>query len=114
MVNKTRPFNATGRPAMNVPCGMSNGLPIGMMLIGRRGDDATVLRVADAFRREIFDAQQPTGRSPLLGTKKGDKQPTQCGECRTDQNQRDKAGLVIQPAAQRIGPTPSYVQGRHQ
>jgi amidase len=59
MVNNTSPFNATGHPAMNVPCGMSNGLPIGMMLIGRKGDDATVLRAADAFQREIFDAPQP-------------------------------------------------------
>ena len=55
----TSPFDVTGHPAMNVPCGMSNGLPIGMMLIGRRGDDATVLRAADAFQREIFDAPRP-------------------------------------------------------
>ena len=55
----TSPFDATGHPAMNVPCGMSNGLPIGMMLVGRRGDDATVLRAADAFQREIFDAPRP-------------------------------------------------------
>ena len=60
MVNNTSPFNATGHPAMNVPCGMSNGLPIGMMLIGRKGDDATVLRAADAFQREIFDAPHPS------------------------------------------------------
>ncbi len=55
----TSPFDATGHPAMNVPCGMSNGLPVGMMLIGRKGDDATVLRAADAFQREIFDAPHP-------------------------------------------------------
>ena len=59
MMNNTCPFDATGHPAMNVPCGMSNGLPIGMMLIGRKGDDATVLRAADAFQREIFDAPRP-------------------------------------------------------
>ena len=59
MMNNTCPFDATGHPAMNVPCGMSNGLPIGMMLVGRKGDDATVLRAADAFQREIFDAPRP-------------------------------------------------------
>ena len=59
MVINTCPFDATGHPAMNVPCCMSNGLPIGMMLIGRIGDDATVLRAADAFQREIFDAPRP-------------------------------------------------------
>ncbi len=42
-----------GHPAMNVPCGMSNGLPVGMMLVGRNGDDATVLRAADAYQRKI-------------------------------------------------------------
>ena len=51
----TSPFDATGHPAMNAPCGMSNGLPIWMVLIGRKGDDTTVLRTADAFQREIFD-----------------------------------------------------------
>jgi amidase len=45
------PFDVTGHPAINVPCGQSGGLPIGMMLVGRIGDDATVLRAADAFER---------------------------------------------------------------
>jgi amidase len=48
-LGNTCPFNATGHPAMNVPCAMIGGLPVGMMLIGRRGDDATVLRAAKAF-----------------------------------------------------------------
>ena len=58
MMNNTSPFNATGHPEMNVACGMWNGLPMGPMLIGRKGDDGTVLRAADAFRRDIFDSQQ--------------------------------------------------------
>ncbi|MBW2057293.1 MAG: amidase [Deltaproteobacteria bacterium] len=44
------PFNITGHPAMNVPCAKSDGLPIGMMLIGRQFGDATVLRGAHAFQ----------------------------------------------------------------
>jgi amidase len=36
---------------MSVPCGMSNGLPIGMMLIGKRYDDATVIQAAHAFEQ---------------------------------------------------------------
>ena len=51
MIANTCPFNVTGFPAMTVPCGTSDGLPIGMMLVGRRGDDATVLRAADAYDR---------------------------------------------------------------
>ena len=45
------PFNVTGHPVMTVPCGLSGGLPIGMMLVGRRGEDATVLRAAHAFEQ---------------------------------------------------------------
>ena len=47
----TCPFDVTGHPAISVPCGMSDGLPVGMMVIGRSWDDATVLRVAHAFER---------------------------------------------------------------
>src|SRR5688572_5329589 len=31
----TCPFNVTGHPAISIPCGMSNGLPVGLMLAGR-------------------------------------------------------------------------------
>ena len=45
------PFNVTGHPVMTVPCGLSEGLPVGMMLVGRRGEDAMVLRAAYAFEQ---------------------------------------------------------------
>ncbi len=51
MLNNTAPFDVTGHPAMNVPCGRSGKLPIGMMLVGRIGDDATLLRTAHAFEQ---------------------------------------------------------------
>lgn len=51
MVGNTCPFDASGHPAITVPCGEADGLPIGAMLIGRRFDDATVLRGAAAFER---------------------------------------------------------------
>jgi Asp-tRNA(Asn)/Glu-tRNA(Gln) amidotransferase A subunit family amidase len=34
-----------------VPCGYVDGLPVGLQIVGRRGEDATVLRVARAFER---------------------------------------------------------------
>jgi amidase len=46
MVANTSPLDATGHPALSVPCAMRNGLPIGLMLIGRHFDDATTLRAA--------------------------------------------------------------------
>ncbi|GBD41022.1 Amidase [bacterium HR39] len=55
MVGNTAPFDASGHPAMNVPCGMADGLPVGMMLVGRSWDEATVLRAADAFERVAGD-----------------------------------------------------------
>lgn len=45
----TAPMNITGHPAISVPAGLVGGLPAGMMIVGKRFDDATVLRVADAF-----------------------------------------------------------------
>ena len=49
MIPNTAPFDVTGHPAMNVPCALSEGLPVGMMLIGRHWEDGTVLRAARAF-----------------------------------------------------------------
>jgi amidase len=51
MIQNTCPFDVSGHPAMNVPVAMSGGLPVGMMLIGRYGDEATVLRAARAFEQ---------------------------------------------------------------
>ena len=46
----TYPFNLTGQPAATVPCGFDrNGLPLGLQIVGRYRDDATVLRAAAAF-----------------------------------------------------------------
>ncbi len=47
----TAPFDVTGHPALSVPCGTSAGLPIGLMLVGRHFDEATILRVAAAFEQ---------------------------------------------------------------
>ena len=51
MLNNTAPFDVSGHPAMTVPCGMSEGLPVGMMLVGRHFDESTVLRAAHAFEQ---------------------------------------------------------------
>jgi aspartyl-tRNA(Asn)/glutamyl-tRNA(Gln) amidotransferase subunit A len=38
-------------PALSLPCGFAGGLPAGLQLIGPAGDEATALRLADAFQR---------------------------------------------------------------
>ena len=55
-LHNTSPFDVTGNPALSVPCGMSDGRPIGMMLVGRHFDDATVLRAGHAYQRETGTA----------------------------------------------------------
>ncbi|WP_116715615.1 amidase [Euzebya tangerina] len=53
MIANTCPMDVTGHPACSVPTALVDGLPAGMMLVGRRFDDATVLRVADAYERTV-------------------------------------------------------------
>jgi len=45
----TRPFNLTGLPALSLPCGFHEGLPIGLQIVGRPYDESTVLRAAHAY-----------------------------------------------------------------
>lgn len=51
MLPNTCPFDVTGHPAMSIPCGMSQGLPIGMMLIARHYNESTIYRAAHAFEQ---------------------------------------------------------------
>ena len=50
-VENTCQTDVTGHPAMSIPCGMRDGLPIGMMLIGKRFDEPAIYRAAHAFEQ---------------------------------------------------------------
>ena len=51
-VRNTFPFNATGQPALTTPCGFtSDGMPVGIQIVGKPFDEATVLRIADAYEQ---------------------------------------------------------------
>lgn len=58
-------FNLTGHPGVSVPVGRGavSGMPVGLQLVGRRGDDATTLRAAQV----IEDALGTLGEPPLPG-----------------------------------------------
>jgi amidase len=51
MQQNTCPFDVTGHPAFTVPCGKVNGLPVGLMLVGRHFEEALLIRVAEALER---------------------------------------------------------------
>ena len=51
MISNTAPFDISHHPAMAVPCGMSDGLPVSMMLVGKHCDEPTIYRAAFAFEQ---------------------------------------------------------------
>ncbi|MEM7467809.1 MAG: amidase family protein, partial [Pseudomonadota bacterium] len=51
MIGNTAPFDATGHPSMSLPAGFSDGLPVGLMLTGRHGEDDVVLRAGHAVEQ---------------------------------------------------------------
>jgi aspartyl-tRNA(Asn)/glutamyl-tRNA(Gln) amidotransferase subunit A len=57
----TRPVNYLGVPSLSIPSGFTkSGLPVGMQLIGRSFDEATLLRIGAAFQRATdFHARVP-------------------------------------------------------
>lgn len=59
----TRPFNLTGLPALSLPCGFDDeGMPIGLQIVGRPFEEATVLRAGHAFE----DATEWNERRPAI------------------------------------------------
>ena len=51
MIANTCPFDVTGHPSMSVPCGLSDGLPAGMMLTAKHFDEVSIYRAASAFEK---------------------------------------------------------------
>ncbi len=52
----TSPFNVAGTPAITLPAGLSDGLPIGAQLVAARGRDAALLNLAESLEASLnFD-----------------------------------------------------------
>ena len=57
----TIPADLAGVPAISVPCGTDGkGLPVGLQITGKVLDEQTVLRVANAFERDLGSAFVPS------------------------------------------------------
>jgi aspartyl-tRNA(Asn)/glutamyl-tRNA(Gln) amidotransferase subunit A len=88
MLNFLRPVSLTGLPGLSVPCGFTQaGLPIGMQLIGRFWDEATVLGVGHAYEQSAgwYRRHAPIAPGPL-------PPPLQKG---TDKPKKVAAGWVM-------------------
>ncbi|BDR58458.1 Asp-tRNA(Asn)/Glu-tRNA(Gln) amidotransferase subunit GatA [Xylocopilactobacillus apicola] len=56
----TIPVNLAGLPAMSMPNGLVNGMPVGLQIIGNRFDEKTIYRLAKFYEAETnFDQQKP-------------------------------------------------------
>ena len=53
MLPNTSPFDCTHHPAMSIPCGTVDGLPVGLMLVGKFYDESTIYTAAHAFEQNI-------------------------------------------------------------
>jgi aspartyl-tRNA(Asn)/glutamyl-tRNA(Gln) amidotransferase subunit A len=56
----TIPVNLAGVPGISVPCGFADGMPLGLQIIGKHFDEATIYRVAHAYEQATsFHKQTP-------------------------------------------------------
>ena len=49
----TIPANMAGLPALSVPCGRVNGMPVGFQLVGRALDEQTILKMGHLYQQEV-------------------------------------------------------------
>jgi aspartyl-tRNA(Asn)/glutamyl-tRNA(Gln) amidotransferase subunit A len=49
----TTPASLAGIPAISVPCGLVDGMPVGLQIMGKQFDEATILKVAHAYEQSV-------------------------------------------------------------
>lgn len=64
MIGNTAPFDVSGHPAISVPAEVDDGRPVGMMIVGKRWDEAAVLAAARAYEDLVGGFPAP----PALGS----------------------------------------------
>ena len=63
----TIPVNLAGIPAISIPCGLEDGLPVGLQIMGKVLDEATILRAAGALE-EALDFREKPGADKGVGS----------------------------------------------
>lgn len=63
-LHNTAPFDATGHPAISLNAGFTDGLPVGLMLVGSCGRDHRLLQVARAVENVLSATIQPPVLQP--------------------------------------------------
>jgi amidase len=53
MIGNTAPQDITGHPAMSIPCGLVDGLPVGLMFVGKHYAEGTIYQAAAAFEAAV-------------------------------------------------------------
>ena len=91
----TLPVNMAGLPGISVPCGLSDGLPVGLQLIGPAWSEARLLRARARLR----------GRSPPAAAWRG-LEPPGLGEPPTSGERSRQMQPVARPPARASGPSP--------
>ena len=66
VLSNTGPFDMTGHPALSIPAAEADGLPVGLMLVGRHFDDGRLLAIARTYEREYGWLPERTPRSSGL------------------------------------------------
>ena len=59
MVANTLPCSVTGHPAISVPAGLSDGLPVGMLFVARHWDETTALKAAKTYESLVGGFPSP-------------------------------------------------------
>ncbi|QQG48854.1 MAG: Asp-tRNA(Asn)/Glu-tRNA(Gln) amidotransferase subunit GatA [archaeon] len=60
LIRLTTPFNLAGFPAVSVPCGMAEGLPVGAQIVGKPFEEARVLSLANALEEKFGPYPSPS------------------------------------------------------
>jgi len=101
MLAEHRQFDCTHHPAMSLPCGMMDGLPVGMMLVAKASTEETIYRAAAAFESGVDWKVAQGGVRRTRASR-----PPQCGQ---DARGPEGSRLAVQ---QRLGDSlPFLLQG---